>query len=108
MNSIPRPEYPRPMLVREDNWLNLNGEWEFAFDFGNSGRERKMWSAPSEAYTHKINGTTGESSMWTLSPLACIAERVLFPQSGREWTSASCFISERWIITVRYTSTTKK
>jgi len=55
MNSIPRPEYPRPMLVREDNWLNLNGEWEFAFDFGNSGRERKMWSAPSEAYTHKIN-----------------------------------------------------
>ena len=55
MNSIPRPEYPRPMLVREDNWLNLNGEWEFAFAFGNSGRERKMWSAPSEAYTHKIN-----------------------------------------------------
>ena len=46
--SIPRPEYPRPTLVRgEDSWVNLNGTWEFAFDFGNSGRERKMWEAPT-------------------------------------------------------------
>ncbi len=55
MTNIPRPEYPRPTLVREDNWLNLNGKWAFAFDFGNSGRERKMWEAPAEAYTHEIN-----------------------------------------------------
>jgi beta-galactosidase/beta-glucuronidase len=31
MSSIPRPEYPRPDFVRED-WLNLNGVWEFKFD----------------------------------------------------------------------------
>ena len=30
--NIPRPEYPRPQFIREDNWLNLNGEWDFAFD----------------------------------------------------------------------------
>ena len=54
MTCIPRPEYPRPTLVRSDNWLNLNGKWAFAFDFGNSGRERKMWEAPAEAYTHEI------------------------------------------------------
>jgi len=54
MTCIPRPEYPRPTLVRNDNWLNLNGQWAFAFDFGNSGRERKMWEAPAEAYTHEI------------------------------------------------------
>ncbi len=41
MNSIPRPEYPRPQMVR-DGFVNLNGTWEFAFDFGCSGRERNM------------------------------------------------------------------
>lgn len=34
--AIPRPEYPRPQFVR-DRWLNLNGEWEFAFDDENQG-----------------------------------------------------------------------
>ena len=34
--KIPRPEYPRPQFVREE-WLNLNGEWEFAFDDPNKG-----------------------------------------------------------------------
>jgi beta-galactosidase/beta-glucuronidase len=29
--TVPHPEYPRPQLVR-DQWTNLNGEWEFAFD----------------------------------------------------------------------------
>ena len=36
MTVIPRPEYPRPTFVREQ-WLNLNGEWEFAFDDKNEG-----------------------------------------------------------------------
>jgi len=36
--KVPRPEYPRPQFVR-DQWLNLNGEWEFAFDDGNRGME---------------------------------------------------------------------
>jgi beta-galactosidase/beta-glucuronidase len=35
---LPRPEYPRPQFVRAE-WLNLNGEWEFAFDDENKGRE---------------------------------------------------------------------
>ncbi len=29
--NIPRAEYPRPNLVRED-WLCLNGEWDFEID----------------------------------------------------------------------------
>jgi beta-galactosidase/beta-glucuronidase len=33
---LPRPEYPRPHLVRHD-WHNLNGEWEFAFDDTDQG-----------------------------------------------------------------------
>ena len=31
--AVPRPEYPRPQLVRSD-WLNLNGPWEFELDPG--------------------------------------------------------------------------
>ncbi len=42
--AIPRPEYPRPQLVRE-NWMNLNGSWQFAFDFGVSGRARGLHTA---------------------------------------------------------------
>lgn len=35
-NLLPRPEYPRPQFVR-DEWVNLNGEWEFAFDDKDEG-----------------------------------------------------------------------
>ncbi len=38
---IYRQEYPRPELVRE-SWLNLNGEWEFEFDFGKTGKSSGM------------------------------------------------------------------
>jgi beta-galactosidase/beta-glucuronidase len=34
--SVPRPEYPRPQFRRED-WINLNGEWTFAFDDEDAG-----------------------------------------------------------------------
>lgn len=39
--EIPRPEYPRPQMVRE-NWINLNGTWAFAHDPGRSGQARGM------------------------------------------------------------------
>ncbi len=42
MGRIPREEHPRPQMRRE-NWMNLNGEWDFAFDFGKSGVERKFY-----------------------------------------------------------------
>lgn len=31
MSSIPRGEYPRPQFRRE-NWISLNGTWDFSFD----------------------------------------------------------------------------
>lgn len=40
--NIPKNEYPRPQFVR-DSWQNLNGEWDFLFDFGNSGVARELF-----------------------------------------------------------------
>lgn len=40
--SVPRNEYPRPQFVREA-WLNLNGQWDFAFDDDNKGLQEKWY-----------------------------------------------------------------
>ncbi len=42
-DKIPRPEYPRPQFVRENNWLNPNGECDFAFDDLNLGLREKWY-----------------------------------------------------------------
>ncbi len=40
-SSLPRPEYPRPSFRRE-HWLNLNGQWSFEIDGGDSGFARGL------------------------------------------------------------------
>ena len=45
-------DYPRPQFVR-DNWINLNGSWDFAFDRDDSG-ENKGYQNGFEAQK-KIN-----------------------------------------------------
>lgn len=48
MTGIPRGEYPRPQFVRED-WLCLNGEWQFEIDQGDSGKKRGLLDRPLTA-----------------------------------------------------------
>jgi beta-galactosidase/beta-glucuronidase len=43
--TLPRSEYPRPQLER-DCWMNLNGEWSFAFDDHNEGIRGKWYESP--------------------------------------------------------------
>ena len=43
--SLPRPEYPRPQFVRDD-WLCLNGEWQFEIDPADSGLARGLRDKP--------------------------------------------------------------
>ncbi len=53
MNSIPRPEFPRPQFERED-WINLNGEWTYCFDFGHSGRDAGRELYKTTGFADKI------------------------------------------------------
>ena len=46
-------EYPRPQFRREE-WQNLNGEWEFAFDDKNEGIKSGLWQG-KKALPLKIN-----------------------------------------------------
>ncbi|MDP4185143.1 MAG: glycoside hydrolase family 2 TIM barrel-domain containing protein [Bacteroidota bacterium] len=50
--NVPRPEYPRPQFER-DAWVNLNGTWTYAFDFGNSGKQRGFTN--QQGFENKIN-----------------------------------------------------
>jgi len=50
--DIPRPEHPKPQFVR-DQWQNLNGEWDFAFDFGKTGQDRE-WYKDASSFDKKI------------------------------------------------------
>ena len=40
--EIYRQEHPNPQWERTE-WRNLNGEWEFDFDFGKTARDRKLY-----------------------------------------------------------------
>jgi len=49
--KIPRVEYPRPQMKR-DEWQNLNGWWDFEFDFSKSGLDREFYK--NGEFTKKI------------------------------------------------------
>jgi len=52
MSDVPRPEHPKPQFERE-SWINLNGTWDFAFDFGVSGVERG-WAQDLSGFGERI------------------------------------------------------
>ena len=48
----PRPEYPQPQFQR-DEWLNLNGPWEFEFDDDNIG-QKEHWAHGGTDFSRTI------------------------------------------------------
>ncbi|MEN6537540.1 MAG: sugar-binding domain-containing protein, partial [Bryobacteraceae bacterium] len=50
--EVPRPEYPQPQFQREQ-WLNLNGRWEFEFDDTNAGIAQN-WASGTAKFTRTI------------------------------------------------------
>jgi hypothetical protein len=49
---IPKAEHPRPDFQREE-WLNLNGEWEFRFDPQDLGLDQN-WQNPRTQFDRRI------------------------------------------------------
>ncbi|MCC6857097.1 MAG: glycoside hydrolase family 2 [Bryobacterales bacterium] len=50
--DVPRPEYPQPQFQREQ-WINLNGRWEFEFDDQNAGLDQN-WAAGNRKFSRAI------------------------------------------------------
>ncbi|UCF37039.1 MAG: glycoside hydrolase family 2, partial [Acidobacteriota bacterium] len=50
---IPLPEHPRPDLMREE-WVNLNGTWQFAFDQKDEGGTRNWGLGNPEDFGERI------------------------------------------------------
>ncbi len=48
--EVPRPEHPRPDAFRE-NWLSLNGPWQFEIDKAGTGKARGLTSGKDLAST---------------------------------------------------------
>lgn len=51
--TIPLPEHPRPDFERNE-WLNLNGDWDFEFDKNDVG-EKDGWQSGKKAFTKTIH-----------------------------------------------------
>ena len=79
-NDIPRPEYPRPQFERSE-WINLNGEWTYEFDFSNSGKSRRLTIAKQfsntitvpfcpESKLSGVNYTDFINQMWYQRPIS--------------------------------------
>jgi len=52
--QMPLPEHPRPDFYRE-NWKNLNGQWDFAFDSLDIGQKQKWFANPANIQKGIIN-----------------------------------------------------
>ena len=50
--TLPRPEFPQPQFQR-DEWLNLNGRWQFDFDDGNVGLA-EHWADSGRKFSREI------------------------------------------------------
>ena len=53
MHAIPKPEFPRPEKRRE-NWLNLNGQWDFRLFPAGAEEAEKSFAANRSAYDREI------------------------------------------------------
>jgi hypothetical protein len=66
MSFIPRPEHPQPNF-RRDAWLNLNGQWRFAFDPHNVGEPERWYMAQPARSGRLLPGTQPKDKPMTIT-----------------------------------------
>lgn len=86
LETIPRPEYPRPQFVRTE-WLNLNGIWKFRVDDQDHGLGER-WFARSATFDREILVPFAMES-----PLSGIGDRSFH---SCVWYQRSFSIPEEW------------
>src|SRR5947209_3993310 len=84
--TVPRPEFPEPQFEREQ-WLNLNGRWEFDFDDGNAGTT-EHWENGAHKFTRNIT-----VPFCFESKLSGIADTAFHPHV---WYRRSFTVPEAW------------
>ncbi|WP_078392957.1 glycoside hydrolase family 2 protein [Shouchella patagoniensis] len=76
--------FPRPRFVRED-WLNLNGEWNFSFDDENRGKKERWYNTSrfNQTITVPYSYETKESGInkQTFHPVVWYGKEVTIPDS---------------------------
>ena len=85
--AAPRPEHPRPDLRRE-SWVNLNGQWDFAFDPDEAGVEKEWFKPGAGAFDLRIV----VPFPWE-SPLSGIEQPEI---QGVAWYRRGIAIPENW------------
>ncbi len=90
-DSIPLPEHPRPDFMREQ-WINLNGWWNFVFDKDDTGEAGKWFSNPGSfnkkilvpfPWGSKLSGVSNEAD------IAWYSRKITVPS---EWDGKDVFI----------------
>ncbi len=100
--SIPLKEHPRPDFMR-DQWLNLNGKWDFRFDPQNEGENEKWYDMKMPfdrkilvpfPWGSKLSGVDNEAD------IAWYSRQIEVPS---DWSGKKVFIvfgASDWITTV--------
>lgn len=93
--TIPLPEHPRPDFERQQ-WINLNGEWEFRFDDSVEYDQTIIvpfsWGAPLSGV--KDHGDIGWYARAVEVPDAWADRRVFLVVGASDWKTAAWLAGE--------------
>lgn len=82
--KVYRTEFPNPQFERE-NWLCLNGEWEFEIDNAKVGKEKGYQNRPSLDGKSTCLSRPKANSAESATPTLCLSygteRKLLFPRA---------------------------